>query len=217
MMKFIIVIILSFAEFCSCKQSGKPTTGTVEAETVNSMRQYEYADSAGNRLVIYNSFPKGGGYVDTNGKRHPYVVFYTKVLNETMSPVEFEIEFPKDSFEFPPSSGVHMNLFIPPDTMTTGKVSLTDYGLSVNSFVATGINRPGSMKRIVNPGDSTAFYVVVLSGRGVDGTLRAGFDLRGQNLFYKIFAYKSIPGHPLMAEMEIDCGSVGLQNMMLRE
>src|SRR5207253_9982572 len=114
---------------------------SVDVETINSERKYEYADSTGKLLLVSNSFPKGGGYVDPNGKKHPYTVFYSQITNETINPIELKIDFPLDSFEFPLSSGVYLNLFIPSDTMRLDKVSLTDYGLPIKSFLDTDISK----------------------------------------------------------------------------
>lgn len=217
MKKNILIFIIATTGLFSCKQSSKSTPETVEIETVNSVRKYEYADSIGKRLIIHNSFPRGGGYIDPNGKKYPYAVFYTQISNETINPIELKIDFPLDSFEFPLSSGVYIKLFIPSDTMTIDKEPLYDYGLSIKSFLETGINKSYSLKRTINPKESTAFYVVMLSNKGVDGVLRTGLSLKDQNLFYKISAYKSIPGLPLMDEKKITCGSINLKNLRLRK
>jgi hypothetical protein len=212
-----ILLIIATAGLLSCKQGSKSTPETIETETVNSARKYEYADSMGKRLIIHNSFPKGGGYIDSNAKKYPYAVFYTQITNETINPIELTIDFPVDSFEFPSSSGNYMKLFLPSDTMTLDKESLYDYGLAVKYFLDNGIHKSSSLKRTIHPKDSSAFYVVTLSNKGVGGTLRTGLSLKGQNLFYKVSAYKSIPGLPLMGEKEINCGSINLKNLMLRK
>lgn len=202
----------------SCGQSSKSTPETVDIETVNSVRKYEYADSMGKCLIIHNSFPKSGGsYTDPNGKKYVYAVFWTRITNETINPIELTIDFPLDSFEITSSSDNYMKLLLPSNTMTIDKEPLYDYGLPIKSFLDTGINKSYSLKRTINPKESSAFYVVMLSNKGVDGTLRTGLSLKGQNLFYKISAYKSISGHPLMDEKEINCGSINLNNLLLKK
>jgi len=213
----ILILIIATTGLFFCRQASKSKPDTVDIDPVNSVRQYEYADSMGRRLIMHNSFPKGGGYIDRNGKKYPYTVFYTQITNETISPVELKINFPLDSFEFPLSSGVYMKLFIPSDTMTLDKIPLTDYGLPIKSFFDTGITKSHSLKRTINPKESTAFYVVMLSNKGVDGTLRTGLSLKGHNLFYEISAYKSIPELPLMDEKEINCGNINLKGLVLRK
>ena len=52
-----------------------------------------------------------------------------------------------------------MKLFIPFDTMTLDKASLTDYGLAVKSFLDTCINKSYSLKRTIYPKESTAFML----------------------------------------------------------
>ncbi len=218
MKKSILLIIIATAGLISCGQGSKSTPDTVDIETINSVRNYEYADSMGNRLIIHNSGPNSKvNYTDPNGKKYNYAVFWTQITNETINPVELKIDFPSDSFEFPHSSGNYMKLLIPSDTMTPDKASLSEYGLGVKSFLDTGINKSYSLKRTINPKESTAFYVVTFSNKGVDGTLRSGLSLKGQNLFYKISAYKSISGHPLMDEKEIHCGSINLKNLRLQK
>lgn len=199
----------------SCGQSSKSTPETVDIETENSVRKYEYADSMGNRLIIHNSFPKSGGsYTDPNGKKYAYAVFWTRITNEIINPIELTIDFPLDSFEITSSSDNYIKLLLPSDTMTIDKEPLYDYGLPIKSFLDTGIIKSYSLKSTINPKESTTFYVVMLSNKGVDGTLRTGLSLKGQNLFYKISVFKSISGHPLMDEKEINCGSIDLNNLL---
>lgn len=216
MKKSIILIIITTAGFISCQQSSKSTSDTVEIETINSERNYEYSDSLGNHLIIHNSGPNSKvNYIDPNGKKYNYAVFWTQITNETINPVELKIDFPSDSFEFPHSSGNYMKLLIPSDTMTLDKASLSEYGLQVKSFLDTGINKSYTLKRRINPNESTAFYVVPISNHGSGGAIRSGFSLKGQNLVYKISLYKMAPELPLIDKKEIDCGSINLKNLML--
>ena len=202
----------------SCGQVSKSTPEAVDIETINSVRNYEYADSMGNRLIIHNSGPNSKvNYTDPNGKKYNYAVFWTQITNETINPVELKIDFPLDSFEFPRSSGNYMKILLPSETMTVDKASLSEYGLAVKSFLDTGINKSYSLKRTINPKESTAFYVVTLSNHASGGALRTGLRLKGQNLFYKISAYKMAPELPLMDEKEINCGSTNLKGLVLRK
>jgi hypothetical protein len=91
---------------------------------------------------------------------------------------------------------------------------LYDYGLDVKPFLDNGLHRSSSLKRTIDPKESTAFYLVTLSNHGSGGALRTGLSLKGQNLFYKISCYSSTPGLPLMDEKEINCGSINLKNLV---
>jgi hypothetical protein len=222
MKKAIIILIMATTGFSSCKQGSKSTPDTLDTETYNSVRNYEYVDSMGKRLIIRNSFPKGGmKCTDPNGEVYGYVVFWTQIINETINPLELKIEFPLDSFEFPSSSGRYQRLLLPSDTMTIDKTSLSAYGLNVNFFLDNYLYKSSSLKRTINPGDSTAFYVVILSKwkpiAGGSGSMRTGLSLKGQNLIYKISAYKLTHDLPLTDEKEINCGSINLKNLTLQE
>lgn len=206
----------------SCKQGSKSTPNTVDIETLDSTKnvqtkkpsakhnennfytKYEYTESNGARLIIQNSFPKGGMYyTDPNAKKYVYAVFWTRITNNTINPIELTIDFPLDSFEIPSSSGNFMKLLLPSDTMTIDKEPLYDYGLTIKSFLDNNNDKSSSLKRTINANESTAFYVVTLSNLGVGGTLRTGFSLKGQNLFYRI------------NDKEILCGKIDLTKLML--
>ena len=170
----------------------------------NFNTKYEYTESNGARLIIQNSFPKSGiNYTDPNGKKYIYAVFWTRIINETFDPLELTIDFPLDSFEMPSSSGNYMRLLLPSDTMTIDKEPLYDYGLTIKSFLDNNRHQWSSLKRTIHPKGSGTFYVVTLSDRGVDGTIRAGLSLKEQNLFYRI------------NDKEIHCGKINLKNLRL--
>ena len=169
--------------------------------------KYEYTDSIGKRLIIQNGLPRGGlKYTDPNGKVYVYAIFWTRIINETANPFRFTIDFPADSFELPSSLGRYFKLFLPSDTMTFEKEHLFNYGLpELKSFLDKGLQKASSLKRTINPKGSSAFYVVTLFNRGVDGTLRTGLSLKGQNLFYRI------------NDKEIHCGKINSKNLMLQK
>jgi hypothetical protein len=224
MRKNIIILILATTGLISCKQVSKSTSDTVGIETLDSTKnvksqkpsakhnennfytKYEYTESNGARLIIQNSFPKSGiNYTDPNGKKYIYAVFWTRITNKTNNPIELTIDFPLDSFEIPSSSGNYMKLLLPSDTMTIDKEPLNDYGLTIKSFLDNNLHKSSSLKRTINPKGSSAFYVVTLSNRGVGGTLRTGFSLKGQNLLYRV------------NDKEILCGKIDLTKLMLRK
>ncbi len=221
MKKSILLIIIATAGLLSCKQGSKSKPETVDIETINSVRNYEYADSMGKRVIIHNGLPKGESYTDPNGKKYFKVIFWTRIINETDNPLELNIDFPVDLYEVQGLPGNYYKVLVPPDTMTIDKESLYGYGLTgLKSFLDNSIHKPSSLKRIINPKESSGFYVVILSltTEGTPGsTLRTGLSLKGQNLFYKISRYASKAGLPLISEKEINCGSINLKNLILQK
>jgi hypothetical protein len=179
--------------------------------------KYEYTDSNGKSIIIQNSFPRGGGtkYIDPKGQISYVVIFWTRITNETDNPLKLEIDFSGDSYEFPStvgsSVGSYFKILLPSDTMTRDKESLFNYGVpDLKSFLDNNVDKPSSLKRTINPKNSSAFYVVRLSlpaqlpGDG-NGTTRAELSLKGQNLFYTLNG------------KEIHCGSINLKNSMLQK
>ena len=109
-----------------------------------------------------------------------------------------------ESSELPSARGVLYRLFFPPDTKTNEKEPLNDYGLTgLKSFLDNSLSKSSSLKRTINPKESSAFYVITLSNKGVDGTIRTGFTFKDQHVFYRI------------NKTEINCGKINLKKLML--
>ena len=188
--------------------------------------KYEYTDSIGKSLIIQNSFPKAELYTDPNGKEYAKAIFWTRIINETDNPLELTIDFSGDSYEFPSSVGssvgIYYKIILPSDTMTRDKEDLYNYGLTdLDSFLVNSMHKPSSLKRTINPKTSSGFYVVRLAIKPKSGwpsvkgdgnirrnseygTTRAGFSLKGQNLFYTLNG------------KEIHCGKINLKNLILK-
>ncbi len=150
-----------------------------------------YSEYSTNGIRIQNSFPKGGPYTGSveNMFNPSYLVFFTRITNETESPLEIELNFSSDSIPIPDSPGTYMKLFLPSDTMTMDKQNLFSYGITELEFS----NRPKKLKRRIGPNDDFLFYVVAFfyqtekdkwqQGRGGN---RAELVLNGDELYYKI-------------------------------
>jgi hypothetical protein len=163
-----------------------------------------YTDSTGKSVIIQNSLPKGGGgYTDPTGRNFRYVIFWSRVINETATPLELAISFPADSFAILASNDSYLKLFLPPDTMTLDKESLYDYGVTgLKSFLDTSFNKPTMFQRTVNSKGECLFYIGMLLYQA-RGTMRTGLVLNEHDLFYKINLL-----HPEI----IPCGQIVFKN-----
>jgi hypothetical protein len=205
MKKAIIILIMASIGIFSCRQATKSTPGTVDIETLNSVKnvqskkplsnyndkdiytEYEYTDSNGKSLIIQNGFPRGGiKYTDPNGDVYGYAVFWTQIINETDNPLQLMMDFPVNSYEVPSLPDKYYKVLVPADTMTLDKFPLFNYGLTdIESFLNQSIHKPSPLKRTINPKESSGFYVVLLClVEGAHGTMRTGLSLKGQDLFY---------------------------------
>lgn len=229
---YALFLMLVFSTSCGGQTKTDVPKGTIKSETKdivtspgsderNVHTKYEYTDSSGKRLVIQNGLPRGGSrYTDPNGEVYSYAIFWTRIINETDSPLEFKIDF-LDSYEVPSLTGKYFKLLVPPDTMTLYNIPLFNYGLSLDSFLDKNIHKPSSLKRTINPKESSAFYVVKLSlvsegPRGGGDILRTGLSLKGQDLFYRVSVYNGTAPSSI-SEKEIHCGSINLKNLKLRK
>src|SRR5215213_7701767 len=91
-----------------------------------------HSETNTNGIVIQNSFPKGGPYKGPTKRNFNYshLVFFTRVVNETETPLELTINFSADSIPIPHSPETFVKLFLPSDTMTLDKQSLNGYGVT---------------------------------------------------------------------------------------
>lgn len=212
----IIIFVMLTAGLFSCRQGRKSAPNTFYGKYVYS--HYEYTDSIGKRLIIQNGFPRGEPYTAPNGKQCFKVIFWTRIINETDSPMELKIDFPVDAYEIPSLPGNYYKVLIPRDTMTIDKVSLYDYGLTgIKAFLDTSIDNPSSLKRTINPKDSSGFCVIILGFAGKsDGTTRTELSLKGQDLFYRMKIDGS-RSHSKSSDTELNCGRINLKNLVLQE
>ena len=163
----------------------------------NFHTEFEYDNKTNNGITIKNSYPKGGQrYTTTNGKEYVYVTFWTCITNKASSNLELEINFSTNSFVIPSEPNINFNLFLPNDEMILEKEKLPNYGLDIISFLDENIDKPSKLKTVIEPNSSYLFYSVVISNQGVNGTIRAGFELQKEELIYKINSH------------EINCGKI---------
>ncbi len=197
-MRFIIPVVF-FLSFCTFVM-GQRISKADSIEIANKIDDWNkgwkikdyklatkwYSETASKGVIIQNSFPKGGPYTDPTGKKFGHSIFWTRVINETATPLELTINFPADSFAILPSPDSYLKLFLPPDTMTLDKEWLYDYGATgLKSFLDTGLNKPTMLQRTINPKEECLFYIGALSYQS-GGMVRAGLVLKEQNLFYRI-------------------------------
>ncbi|WP_336517038.1 ligand-binding sensor domain-containing protein [Pollutibacter soli] len=163
--------------------------------------EIRYTDSSSMGVIIQNSLPKGGmRYTNTSNKRFPYVIYWSRITNITNTPLEITIDFPADSFPLP---GTYLKLFLLPDTMTSEKLSMFDYGIKgLKSFLDSGFYKPTHLNQTIQPKEFCALYVAVLSSEP-GGVVRTGFALNKRGLFYRVTGIT-----PELDETQIPCGTI---------
>ena len=205
------ILGLSILWLCSCSQPTKSIADNIVTDIVNStkrdidqrslnpdLEKYIYTDttyrfSIGNEVTIQNSYPKGGSiasdgtqYYDSTGKRYAFSVFWTRIINESDTPLDVNINFPADSFTIftPPDS--YLKLLLPSDTITMAKLPMHNYGLTeMEAFLNSNFHKATKLQKTIAPNEEHIFYVVALSYIAV-GTPRAALILKDQDLYYNM-------------------------------
>lgn len=175
-LKLFFIILPAFLAFGTCQFSTKEK---------NSLAPATRSDTV-HTVIIQNSLPKGGGYTDPAGKMFGYRIFWSRVKNNSVTPLELTIQFPADSFAIAHLPGSYIRFFLPPGTMTPEKEPAYDYGVTgLNAFLDTGLHKPAILQETIDPGEEYFFYTGVLLYQA-DGAARAGLILKDQNLFFRI-------------------------------
>ena len=176
-MKLLVLVFLLFAHLNSNSQVG-PTRNWVDSEL-------KYTDAKGNMAKFINSFPRGGGVVYKNGKKYSYVVFWTRLFNQSTTPIELKIKFPAISFFKSPDSFIQ--IVLPKAAMSMDKVQSFDYGLTnLQSLFNDKSKQLSVLQKKIKPNEDCIFYTAVFIHIEGWGPSRAKFELKGQDLFYKI-------------------------------
>ncbi|MEI8111299.1 MAG: hypothetical protein WCH59_09945 [Chitinophagia bacterium] len=176
-MKILVSFILLLAYQNASSQVG-PTRNWTDSEV-------KYTDSKGNLVKFIHSLPRGGGVVYKNGKKYGYVVFWTRIINQSAASIELQVKFPKINYFKSPDSYIH--IVLPKESMQNEKVQLFDYGLTnLQSLVNDEINQISFLKKKINPQEDYYFYQAVLIHINLSRSARAKFEVKDKNLFYKI-------------------------------
>ena len=155
-------------------------------------------------IKILNSGPRGGGYTDRTGKKFGFRIFQTHITNDTIIPIELNINFSRDSIWFLPKSDKYIKVFLFPRSMTPDKQEEADanFGVTrVDSFLDTGLTKPTTLKITIKPKEDYVLYIGALL-HPPDRRARARLFVNGQNLFY------SISIDPPLDSALIPCGQV---------
>ena len=209
----LLLILVTFCLF-SCNQNSKSTLEKIKrsekTRDKNVYTKYNYTHSEGGSIIIENSLPKGGmKYTDVKGQIYNYVVFWTRIINETDNPLELNINFPLNSYEVPSLTGKYYGILIPSEIMTIKKSPLYLYGLTnFETFLNNNIHKESNLKRTINSKESTGFYVVMLClSEGAHGTMRTELNLEKENLFYRVKVDGSNTNNK-SSDKQIRCGSI---------
>ena len=218
----LLLIWLTFCLF-SCNQNSKSTleknNQSEKKSDKNVYTKYKYTNSEGGSITIENSLPKGGmKYTDVKGEIYNYVVFWTRIMNQTDNTLKLNINFPLNSYKVPSLPGKYYEILIPSDTMTIEKSPLYLYGLTnFETFLNNNIHKESNLKRTINSKESTGFYVVMLClSEGAHGTMRTELNLEEENLFYKVKVDGSNTNNK-SSDKQIRCGNINLKNLTLQK
>jgi len=192
-MKISAFFILSLFYICTYGQVG-PIRNWIDTEV-----KYSFANQKD--VIFTHSLPKGGGQYNLKGIKYNHVVFWTRINNQTSTPIKLQVTFPDITYLQSPDA--HIKILLPKDTMSHEKEQLFNYGLTGFEFLLNDNTRQvKTLIKTIDPKKVYYFYIPVFMHE-INGSARASIVLKGEKLFYKISIGKDtafIPCGSLVAE-----------------
>lgn len=187
-MRFTIIIIsfLLLHSFAKGQNSGKGW----------------YSEHEKDGVIIQNSYNKGGPYTGPTkeGFNHSYLVYFSRIINETERPMEVKIAFSADSMAIPGSPTTFVKIFLPSDTMTMDKKDLFSYGVTR----LASLDQPTSFQRTIKPKEDCLFYTIALFYQTKD----VMYEDRGGNRVEYLFNGKNLIFNMLPQIDALECGEI---------
>jgi hypothetical protein len=155
----------------------------------------------GEDVIILNSSPKAGRYINADGKEFSYGITRTTLINVSENPLQLSINFPADSFAFT-VPGLYVKLFLPPDSISFDDMPFDKSSWYVNDglkpFLDAGLDTPTALQETISANQERVFYIGALYHK-TGGIPRGELVLKEQNLFFK-------PGR--LDTLMIPCGKI---------
>ena len=192
-MKISAFFILSLFYISTYGQVG-PIRNWIDTEV-----KYSFANQKD--VIFTHSLPKGGGQYNLKGIKYSHVVFWTRIQNQTSTPIKLQLTFPDITYLQSPDA--HIKILLPIDTMSHEKEQLFNYGLTDLEFLLNdNTKQVKTLKKTIDPNKDYYFYIPVFMHE-INGFARASIVLKGEKLFYKISIGKDtafIPCGSLIAD-----------------
>ncbi len=189
-MKISAFFILSLFYISTYGQVG-PIRNWIDTEV-----KYSFANQKD--VIFTHSLPKGGGQYNLKGIKYNHVVFWTRINNQTSTPIKLQVTFPDITYLQSPDA--HIKILLPKDTMSHEKEQLFNYGLTGLEFLLNDNRKQlKTLKKTIDPNKDYYFYIPVFMHE-INGIARTSIVLKGEKLFYKISIGKDTAFIP--------CGSI---------
>jgi hypothetical protein len=192
-MKILALFIITLFYISADGQVG-PIRNWIDSEV-------KYSFATQKDVIFTHSLPKGGGLYYLKGIKYSHVIFWTRIHNQTSTPIKLQLTFPDITYLQSPNA--HIKILLPKDTMSHEKEQLFNYGLTGLDFLLNDNTKQVKiLKKTIDLNRDYYFYIPVFMHE-INGIARASIVLKGEKLFYKISIGKDtayIPCGSLVAD-----------------
>lgn len=163
-MKFLAYNIIGLLLLTSCMQTQERELNAQSLADIIVPTTFTPQDpeSHGN-ISILNSGPKGGDYQSKTGTNFRYTIFRIQVINDTIVPIILDFTLPTKSILLQPDSVINLEAFLISEDFTPNSIRDTfNFGVRMEDYFESEIERQRSFKTSVQPKEQHTFYIGIL-------------------------------------------------------
>jgi hypothetical protein len=188
MIRNIPFLLLFFSPFVQCAQEkSKSINQPSESGLMIESSLYQGTDitESYRGIKILNSGPTGSKF--TNSKRGEFMllIFCIQIINDTIVPIDLEIQFPLKPTPLLPDSLTKVELLLLPESITPDTIqNAFNWGIiGIEEYFNSNFTDPVILKTKILPKEQRILYLGMLSeSNKKHGTFRANLFLNGQNI-----------------------------------
>jgi len=196
-MKKLILYTIGFTSFLCCVNNKKEDSqkSWIEQKTVVEAITIPSISKVKNGVKFINTGPRGGSYINSDSTEIRYTIFRVQIVNDTIIPLNLELNFPKKTIELLPDSSVLLNISIIPDSLTPDNIQNNlNFGvIGIEEFFESELSERYMLKTSIQPNEQHIVYIGIKFASELDnGTTRSILFINGQDIVAPFLPQKSI-------------------------
>ncbi len=178
-----------------CQIGQSDTAQQLKLNTTSIANNQETLRSYPN-IKIINEGPTGSKF--TNSKRGEFglLVFRIQMVNDTIVPIDLELEFPSTPVPLLPDSITKVEVYVLPDSITPDTIqnNAANFGVrGLADYFNSDFTDPGSLKIRIEPKEHHTLYLgMIAESKMGHGTFRTKLFINGQDIDAPFLPIRSI-------------------------
>ena len=158
-MKKLIFYTIGFTSFLCCVNNKKVDSqkSWIEQKTVVEAITIPSISKVKNGVKFINTGPRGGSYINSNSTEIRYAIFRVQIVNDTIIPLNLELNFPEKTIDLLADSSILLNISIIPDSLTPYNIQNNlNFGvIGIEEFLESELSERYMLKTSIPPKGAT--------------------------------------------------------------